>query len=619
MPFININLSMKNILKFSAIFFSIVFLTLATDNYSQNGIFSYIEPKSNAQFVKNNSTISFKVDGNIDITSLIKNSAIEITGSFSGKYQYEHIYINKENLFVIKPTENFKNDEVITIHFLSGIKYNNGSSIKPFKHTFRIQKESLPQDPLSGFVNEIPSEQLKKLNDNSINESEAFPVITVNYSDNPAPGKILFSNIVFNVQIPNTPHLIIMNNDASVVFSRQMGGQIFDFNQQPNGRFTYFSRVRGKYFEMDTSYIITDSFYTGNGYITDIHELRVLPNRHALLISYDKQVIDMSLLYPGGNPNALVTGLIIQEIDENKNVVFQWRSWDHIPILDATHEDFTAEEIDYIHGNALEMDNDGNILLSSRHLDEITKISRSTGEIIWRLGGKKNEFQFPNDPFRFSHQHGIRRLMNGNIILFDNGNYHIPQNSRAVEYILDESNKIATKVWEYKNTPFIYGNAMGFAQRLENGNTLISWGSTNPTFTEVKPDGSKALEISFSTGVFSYRVFKYNFGSNVTGIQPVNNEIPAGFILHQNYPNPFNPVTNIRFSIPAQGNSTGLVSTMLTVYDVLGKEVKILLSGQLKPGSYETDFQADGLSSGIYFYKLTAGDFTEMKKMILVK
>ena len=618
MIFKDIDLSVKSLFVRFSVLLGLASIVFCTQSHSRDSLFSYIDPKPNAQYVKNNTTIAFRFSSDIDAGSLNNKRLIEITGSNGIIYDFSFKYEEKEELFIIKPTSGFSNNELITIHFHSGIRKKNGKYIEAFSQTFRIQKQRLPDEPLLGFVNEVSPAELKNLNNPSYSP-DAFPVITVNYSNNPAPGKIILSNIVFNVQIPNTPHLIIMNNDASVVFSRQMGGQIFDFNRQPNGRFTYFSRVRGKYFEIDSNYIVTDSFYTGNGYLTDIHELRVLPNRHALLMSYDKQIVDMSLLYPGGKPNALVTGLIIQEIDENKNVVFQWRSWDHIPILDATHEDFTAEEIDYIHGNALELDNDGNILLSSRHLDEITKINRSNGNMIWRMGGKKNEFQFPNDPLRFSHQHGIRRLLNGNVILFDNGNYHNPQQSRAVEYVLDESNKIATMVWEYKNTPQIYGNAMGYAQRLENGNTLISWGSTNPTMTEVKPDGSKALEISFSTGVFSYRVFKYNYGSTVTGIQPVNNEVPDNFRLFQNYPNPFNPSTKIKFSIPATGNSSLKVSTILSVYDVLGKEVQVLLNERLQPGSYEVDFGADGLSSGIYFYKLTAADFSDMKKMILVK
>jgi len=216
----------------------------------------------------------------------------------------------------------------------------------------------------------------------------------------------------------------------------------------------------------------------------------------------------MSVVVPGGNPNATVIGLVIQELDENKNVVFQWRSWDHIAITDAVHEDLTAVTVDCVHGNAIELDNDGNLMISSRHLSEITKISRTTGNIIWRLGGIHNQFTFINDPLGFSYQHHIRRIANGNITLFDNGNYHPTPFSRAVEYSLDEINKTATLVWQYRNFPDIYGFAMGSAQRLKNGNTLISWGSANPTMTEVTPSGEKVLEMSLPLNIYTYRTFK---------------------------------------------------------------------------------------------------------------
>src|SRR6185295_15203514 len=120
-----------------------------------------------------------------------------------------------------------------------------------------------------------------------------------------------------------------------------------------------------------------------------------------------------------GKTKATVTGNLVQELDASKNVVFQWRSFDYFQITDATHENLLTSPIDYVHANALELDNDGNILLSSRHLDEITKINRMTGAIIWRWGGKNNQFAFVNDAaLGFSHQHAIRRLPNGNVTLY---------------------------------------------------------------------------------------------------------------------------------------------------------------------------------------------------------
>ncbi|MBE2226386.1 MAG: aryl-sulfate sulfotransferase [Ignavibacteria bacterium] len=577
--------------------------------------FSYIDPRPDAKYVNKNTTVVFTPVTELRGSSLTIKGAISITGSVNTNYNFTLVNTTDKQTYIIKPATAFADGEKVTIKFSSAVTDKFGKSIEPFEYSFYVTEKPVKQSHFAGLVNELSPDVLRELEKYSISQktTQQIPPVTVNYSNNPSPGNILMSNIVFNVQIPNTPHLLILNNDASHVFTRLLSAQVFDFNRQPNGNFTYFYRNGGKYYEIDTSYNLTDSFYTGNGYLTDIHELRVLPNRHALLMSYDKQIVDMSQIVQGGNPAALVTGLIIQEIDENKNVVFQWRSWDHIPITDATYEDFLSDEIDYIHGNAIELDNDGNIMISSRHLDEITKISRSTGNIIWRLGGKQNQFIFQNDPFRFSHQHGIRRLLNGNILMFDNGNFHVPAESRAVEYILDEVNKIATKMWEYKNTPVIYGNSMGFAQRLENGNTLISWGSTNPTVTEVKPDGSKALEMNLPVGVFSYRVFKYNYGSNVTGVVPVGNHIPGKFNLKQNYPNPFNPQTTIEFDIPENSN------VKLVVYNSLGQFVAKLVDTYLNAGSYRTSFNAAEFSSGIYYYRMTANNTIYINKMILIK
>ncbi|NOS84013.1 MAG: T9SS type A sorting domain-containing protein [Ignavibacteria bacterium] len=97
------------------------------------------------------------------------------------------------------------------------------------------------------------------------------------------------------------------------------------------------------------------------------------------------------------------------------------------------------------------------------------------------------------------------------------------------------------------------------------------------------------------------------------GIEPVSGEIPVNFNLQQNYPNPFNPVTKIRFSIPKQS------FTKMIIYDITGKEISTLLENNLSAGIYETNFNASDLSSGIYFYKLITEDFTETKKMVLIK
>jgi uncharacterized Ntn-hydrolase superfamily protein len=89
--------------------------------------------------------------------------------------------------------------------------------------------------------------------------------------------------------------------------------------------------------------------------------------------------------------------------------------------------------------------------------------------------------------------------------------------------------------------------------------------------------------------------------------------VPATFELHQNYPNPFNPSTAIRYQIPSRSHVT------LKVYDVLGREVATLANEELKPGSYEVTWDASGVASGVYLYRLEAGAFTETKKLVLLR
>lgn len=102
------------------------------------------------------------------------------------------------------------------------------------------------------------------------------------------------------------------------------------------------------------------------------------------------------------------------------------------------------------------------------------------------------------------------------------------------------------------------------------------------------------------------------------GIRQTGFQVPSRFVLYQNYPNPFNPNTKIRFEVPSVGayRNTPL---QIIVYDILGKEVEMLINEQMQPGSYEAEWNGSNYTSGVYFYKLTVCDFTEVKKMILVK
>jgi len=96
-------------------------------------------------------------------------------------------------------------------------------------------------------------------------------------------------------------------------------------------------------------------------------------------------------------------------------------------------------------------------------------------------------------------------------------------------------------------------------------------------------------------------------------VEPINEVIPSAYTLGQNFPNPFNPSTKINFSIPVEGFVT------LDVYNAIGQKVASLVNETKTAGNYSVDFDASSLTSGIYFYKISTGNFTETKKMILMK
>lgn len=591
------------------VLFAYLFIFCSTA-YSQ-GIFEYadyVDPLPNAKYINYVSKLIIRPKDDISINSIMESGAIIISGSLSGNKTYTTQKADNDKIIIVKPNSNFANTEIVTVRYTSVIKQKDGTPINPVQYSFSVS------EPVNSTKNIDPFSQMPPIDNPPPYPrlTTGEPQITVTYSRFPSPGKLFFNNLVRGSE-PNIPTLMIVENDGSMFYSKQMPKPLYDFNMQPNGLLTYYDSRTEKYYGMNENYQLTDSFYCGYGYQVDFHELRVLPNGNFLVMSYDTRNIDSipSLMAP---MTSRAIGIVLQEIDRERNVIFQWRSWDYFLISDATHENLNGALIDYCHSNAIEADNDGNWLLSSRNMDEITKIDRLTGKIIWRLGGKNNQFTFINDPDKFSHQHAVRRIKNGNITLYDNGNFHNPPYSRACEYKLDEVNKTATLVWQYRNNPDYYAPATGYVQRLPNNNTLICWGLTNPTLTEVRYDGTKVLEMTLQNGMFSYRAFRFPWK------ETAGNEIlPSSYSLHQNYPNPFNPSTTIKFSVAKLSGESAMEIVKISIYDLNGRLVKVLVNEAFPSGTYSVNYNAEGIASGVYFYRADIGSFTDTRKMIFVK
>ena len=137
-------------------------------------------------------------------------------------------------------------------------------------------------------------------------------------------------------------------------------------------------------------------------------------------------------------------------------------------------------------------------------------------------------------------------------------------------------------------------------------NLLIQSDSIPGSFVNHVPNGQSLAQLMF------VRV-EVRRDSIIVNAKNISNEIPGGYRLHQNYPNPFNPMTNIRYTLP----KNSFVS--LKVYDVLGREIALLVNEVLNTGRYEVSWDGSNHTSGVYFYKLETDDFVDVKKMVLIK
>jgi hypothetical protein len=174
--------------------------------------------------------------------------------------------------------------------------------------------------------------------------------------------------------------------------------------------------------------VIFDGFYreiarirTGNGYNGDNHEFLISPQDTALITIYNPVRRDLS---PVGDPKRGVAWQgIIQELGiETGEVLFEWHSLHHVG-LDETYTRLLQDGgpgFDYFHLNSIDVNHDNNLLISARETTTVYRIDRNSSEIIWRLGGRKSDFEMEPDT-RFAFQHDARRLPDGTISIFDNG------------------------------------------------------------------------------------------------------------------------------------------------------------------------------------------------------
>jgi len=250
----------------------------------------------------------------------------------------------------------------------------------------------------------------------------------------------------------------------------------------------------------------------GNGLQGDLHEFLLTDRGTALLTAYVIKPMDLSSV--GGPKQGTIQDAIFQELDlASGKVLLERHSLDHIPLSESYYPIY--EPWDYVHLNSIDVDRDGNLLVSSRNTHTVYKIDRRSGEVIWRLGGKSNQFAMTADAI-FAWQHDARRQPDGTLTIFDNeGPPNGAAESRAIVLTLDERTKKASLQREYRHPSPLLATSQGSVQILPNGNVFVGWGA-EPYVSEFSASGELLFDAQLGQDYLSYRAFRLPW----TGVGP---------------------------------------------------------------------------------------------------
>jgi hypothetical protein len=387
------------------------------------------------------------------------------------------------------------------------------------------------------------------------------------------------------------------------------------------------------------------------------HDICPMPNGNVLLIAWESKTstecVQAGLNHSGSLwPDHIVE---VQPVGTTGGIiVWEWHFWDHlIQDYDANKSNYgvvgshpelldinvgSSSNGDWMHCNSINYNSvRDEIVICSHNLDELYVIDHSTttaqaathtggnrghgGDFLYRWGRASN-YRVTSSTQVFDVVHCAVWIPSGypgagDIMAFNNRETQStsmivqitpPYDSQGnYVYVSGTAYGPTSPTWTYTASGF-FSNHLGGCQRVLNGNTIIAE-STSGYMFEVNSSGT--VQWSYNRGGEIVRALRYAY--TYLDASSVNSLVPDKFELSQNYPNPFNPFTSIKYQV----QRSSLVK--ITVFNSIGQKVTDLVNERKSAGTYEVEFNASNLSSGVYFYKMETDGFSDVKKMVLVK
>lgn len=259
----------------------------------------------------------------------------------------------------------------------------------------------------------------------------------------------------------------------------------------------------------DSSYRQVAAVQAGNGLKADLHEFRLTSQGTALLTAYHQTTADLSAA--GGPSDGPILDCVTQEVDVASGaVLFEWHSLDYVGVEESYVEPANGTAYDYFHINSVNVAPDGDLLISARNTWAIYKVSRSSGQISWRLNGKKSDFTM-GEGAQFAWQHDAQPLGADRLSLFDDAaSPPVEDQSRGVVLSLDTRSMKATRALEYTHPARLLAANQGSMQVLPEGGAFIGWGA-QPYFSHFDRDGRIVLDGRFPANDQSYRAYTFDW------------------------------------------------------------------------------------------------------------
>ncbi|HEY3865038.1 MAG TPA: arylsulfotransferase family protein [Solirubrobacteraceae bacterium] len=398
------------------------------------------------------------------------------------------------------------------------------------------------------------------------------PILSVTTPDrDPAAGDILTTN----GPGPGAYGPLIYTPQGKLVWSDQFSGGLTaeDLNVQSyegrrdltfwQGKVLSLGFGQGEDVVLNSSYEHVATVKGGNGLKADLHEFQIEPHDVAYVTAYNP--IRCDLASAEGSSHGAIVDAAVQEIDIKTGLVrWEWHSLDHVAVAESETSPPKGTPWDWFHLNSIDLEPDGNILISARSTWAAYQLEGGSGKILWRLGGLKSSFKM-GPGTKTAWQHDGRVLPDGEITLFDDGsNPPVHEQSRALRIKLNLKTRTATLTKAYTHpAPPLLSASQGNMQTLADGNTVVEYGGV-PQISEYAADGSLLLDAHLSYDEISYRGFRFPWSGrpsrpptvvanlNNTGEQTIVHmswngatEVASWRVLAGEHPKSLNPQTTI--------------------------------------------------------------------------